>query len=111
MSAFEIAWSIILVSGLVAAFVLSTWLRSRSRPLVRRLIVAFALTFFVVPAPVPNYPEQWAPAFMVLIFEVLFQTEGAPADSVQILLMSLTGVLVSTGLVHILLGRIKSKSN
>ena len=47
----------------------------------------------LLPAPVPNYEGQMAPAFIVFVFESLFQVKGQPLPAGLILLV---GLLVGT---------------
>lgn len=89
MGAYSIAWMVILGAAACGAALLYWLLRKRSNSMIRNLIITLSVVFFVVPAPVPDYPEQLAPAFVVCIFEVLFQIDGAPAASLRILLISL----------------------
>ena len=105
MGAYSIAWIIIIVCALGGAGVLYWLLRGFSKPLIRNLIIALAVVFFVVPAPLPGYPEQLAPAFVVGIFEAFFQIDGAPMVSIRIMLVSMT---LAAGLVaasHFVLAR------
>ena len=66
---------------------------------VRALIVALTATVLFVPAPVPGYDDQLAPAFIVYLFEAMFQINGDPQTSLRILLLSvgLVGVLLVLG--------------
>jgi hypothetical protein len=40
----------------------------------------------LVPAPVPGFSGNYAPAFVVLVFEGLFQSEGSVAAALTILI-------------------------
>ena len=42
--------------------------------------------FFVIPAPVPTMPELML-RLLVMLFEALFQTSGAPEESMRRLLV------------------------
>ena len=55
----------------------------------------------LVPAPVPGYSANLAPAFVVAIFESLFVAEGRPRAALVIL----TVAFVGTALATIFLGR------
>ena len=58
------------------------------------LYLSAALTcFFVTPAPLPAHDEQLAPAFVVVIFENFFQSQGRPEEAFWILTIS-TSILL-----------------
>ena len=99
VSAYSIAWWVIIVTALVGAGTFYYLLRNVGKPLLRILAVTLTTAFFLVPAPVPGYTGQLAPAFVVSLFELLFQTEGQPDVSLRILLIALilTGVLTWFG--------------
>lgn len=99
MSAHSIAWWVIIVAALVGAGTFYYLLRNVGKPLLRLLAVTLTTAFFIVPAPVPGYAEQLAPAFVVCVFELFFQTEGQPEVSLRILLtaLGLTGLLTWVG--------------
>ena len=105
MGAYTTAWLIILGSAVGGAGILYWLLRKLPNSLIRRLIIGLAVTFFVVPAPLPAYPEQLAPAFVVLVFEALFQIDGSPGGSLRVLLLSLLLVAVLISAAHYLLAR------
>ena len=102
------AWVVVLVSGFIGAFGL--WkLCSRSRfGLLKWLASMVALAFFLTPVAVPNYPEQIAPAFVVAVFEILFQTNGEPQGSLRILGLSLATVSLATIVIYYLTQRSKA---
>ena len=59
------------------------------------LYLAAALTcFFVTPAPLPAHDGQLAPAFVVVIFENFFQTQGKPEEAFWILTISISTLLI-----------------
>ena len=98
------AWILIAVGGLVGGlcFYYSAVLCFRSssdkrRSKVKRfgLYLAAALTcFFVTPAPLPSHSEQLVPAFVVVIFENFFQTQGKPEEAFWILTISISTLLL-----------------
>jgi len=99
------AWWVIAGSGVLGSIALFRLLRMIRLGLIRWLGAAVALTFFCVPAPVPNHDGQWAPAFVVFIFEAFFQTEGQPVMSLRILGLSLAAVSIVTVLTYNLIRR------
>lgn len=93
-SSYQISWLVLFLGSLVVSYITYQWLRRRLSvfsSLCCGLVVAL---FFLVPAPVPGYSGYYAPAYIVLIFESLFQIEGSPAYSGQILTLSLVGLMV-----------------
>ena len=99
-----IAWIMIAACGLVggSCFYCVVVLCFRNsadkrRSKVKRfgLYLVAALTgFFVTPAPLPAYDEQLAPAFVVVIFENFFQTQGRPEEAFWILTISVSTLLL-----------------
>ncbi len=110
MGAYTIAWMIVAAAAASGAGVLYYLLRNYANSLIRNLIVALSLAFFVVPAPLPNYPEQLAPAFVVCIFEAFFQIDGSPAVSLRILGISMLLAAVLVIAAHFALQRFAPKS-
>lgn len=99
MGGYTIAW-IVIVSGAIGGAAVLYWLlRNTSKPLIRNLILGVLVAFFVVPAPVPDYTDQLAPAFVVCVFEAFFQIDGEPGVSLRVLLIAMFGafVVVSAG--------------
>ena len=97
------AWIVIAVLAVIGAYCLNLLLRG-SRPSPQRwprklrdIFVTLVFVFFLLPAPVPNYPGIYAPAFVVFIFESLFQSSGQPNESRGILVLGL-GVVGIIGL-------------
>jgi len=80
-----IAWGLVLVAGLGALagiFVLS---RSIASPWWRSLLRCVAAVWLLVPAKIQQVDGVYAPAFIVAIFEGLFQQDGRPAGALLIL--------------------------
>ena len=98
---YNIAWLVILMAGLLGSAFLYFMTRGIRSGALRWIIRVVPLLLMVAPAPVPNYPGQLAPAFVVLIFESLFQRSGEPATSGLILLATLL-LAIAVGL---LIGR------
>ena len=98
------AWILIAAGGLIGGLcfyysVLLCFRKSsdKRRSKVKRfgLYLAAALTcFFITPAPLPAHDEQWAPAFVVVIFENFFQTQGNPEEAFWILTISIPTLLL-----------------
>jgi hypothetical protein len=79
-------WMVVAVAALLATLALAmAW---RGLPLVgfRWWLTWLVPVCLLLPAPVPGYEGQWAPAFVVFSFEWLFQQQGAPEVAGRILL-------------------------
>ena len=97
------AWILIAAGGLVGGicfywavvlFFQNSFEKRRSK--IKRLglyLAAALICFFVTPAPLPAHDEQLAPAFVVVIFEFFFQTQGSPEEAVWILIISISALL------------------
>lgn len=89
------AWLVIAAAGVLGSLGLYFLTRSWRPGVLRSVVRITPLLLMVVPAPVPNFDGQFAPAFIVLLFEGLFQGEGKPLPALFILLAALAfGVLV-----------------
>jgi len=103
---YTIAWLVIAAAGLLGSGFLFLLTRNIGSSAFRWILRVLPLVLMVVPAPVPNYDGQLAPAFVVLIFEALFQSEGEPGVAAMILLAAaLAGMALG-----LLLGRLAGQS-
>lgn len=95
-----VVWQIIVAAsalGAVALWLTLWWLippRRRFGGIWRWLLVIAAVLVFVLPAPVPNYSDAQAPAFVVVIFEAFFQRSGQPEDGMRRLLGGGVGLVM-----------------
>jgi hypothetical protein len=92
----ELAWQVIWIAAAVGALALWATLwwvipaRARLGGVWRWCLVVLVVVFFILPAPVPNFAWFEAPAFVVMLFEALFQSawlarrEYAPSASHQL---------------------------
>ncbi len=105
-------WIAIAVLTAIGAFCLNLLLRgsgpARARwpRKLRYIFVTLVFVFFLLPAPVPSYAGVYAPAFVVFIFESLFQSAGQPNESQGILVLGL-GVVSIIGLLALVVFRAK----
>ncbi len=102
---YTVAWLVIVAAGLLGTGLLFLMTRTIRSAALRWTFRVLPLVLMTVPAPVPNYEGQLAPAFIVLTFESLFQTEGEPGTAAGILL---AGVLLGVAL-GLLLGRVTAR--
>ena len=99
---YDFAWMVIIAAGLLGTGFLFYLTRGIGSPSLKWILRVLPMLLMAVPAPVPNYDGHLAPAFVVLIFEGLFQSEGQPATAgVILLVMLLAGIGIG-----ILLGRL-----
>lgn len=78
MADYEMAWLIVAGAGLLA---LGFWFlitRGIKNNLLRSWLRCVAAVLMLVPAPVPGYPGEFAPAYIVALFEAVFQDAGQP---------------------------------
>jgi hypothetical protein len=88
------AWSIMALLTPLAAY---GFLRAtRGLPLLwlRRALAVVVASWMLVPAPIPDFPGNYAPAFFVLIFEGVFQHGGRPRVAAIIMAMATLAALV-----------------
>jgi hypothetical protein len=69
--------------GLTLAVYKLTWFISAG--FWRALVVLLVPVLLLTPAPVPGYQGQFAPAFLVLLFEGLLQAEGEVKVALRVL--------------------------
>jgi hypothetical protein len=72
------AWVVVVLMAPLAMFALLKATRDLPLPLLRRALAWLLGFLLLLPAPVPGYPDNLAPAFLVFLFELLFQREGKP---------------------------------
>lgn len=108
-STYLMAWSVYGIGVLLflAGFV---WLTRRWRPLLLRdLLWVLALGTLLPFATSAAFEGHWAPAFVVAVFEVLFQPDGDPAGALAALVVgwgaALLLLVVVSGLRLVLGGR------
>ncbi len=83
-----IAWAVAAASAL-PIFIGVCALTRRRRGFARAWLRSLCLPLMLTPAPVPGFPGYFAPAYMVALFETLFQIDGQPAQSLKLLLAAL----------------------
>ncbi len=87
------AW---LVYGLASLVAFVAWCALCSRigsVTVRDVLRVLAFAAMVTPAPVPGYPGQLAPAWLVVLFETFLQREGDPLPAATLLVISIVALL------------------
>jgi hypothetical protein len=79
-------WGVVALCALLGTLGLGMAWRGLPLTRVRWWLMWLIPVCLLLPAPVPGYEGQWAPAFVVFIFEGLFQQQGAPEVAGRILL-------------------------
>jgi len=101
-------WVVVGASGLVLLFALQRALRGWEAPLVKALAGWWLLLVLLVPAQVPRFTDQFAPAFLVFLFERFLQRDGDPAAAGRILAAA-TVVALVFGLLTWLIGHLRRR--
>jgi hypothetical protein len=93
---YTIAWVVAIGAGAVGWVGLFFLTRSVRPDLLRWLLRVLPPLLLLVPAPVPGYAGYIAPAFVVFVFETVFQAHGRPAAAILILVVTgAVGALVT----------------
>ena len=97
MSGYALAWAIITGAGIACLVFVGLLLRHSVRPLLLWPALALLAAVMLVPAPHPGADGTWAPAFLVALFEGLFQTDGKPTTALRLLLAGCLSALALSG--------------
>ena len=99
MSGYAIGWLMAVLAGLgIAATIYGIFRRTRMRRTLWFLVLVIPFVL-LMPAPVPGYPGDLAPAFLVALFETLFQPDGKPMVALRLLGIGLIVGIVLASLV------------
>ncbi len=90
---YVVPWLVVIVAGCLTLVGIYAITRPISRLYVKTLLRSLAMVILLVPAPVPSFEGRYAPAFVVMLFEAAFQTEGTPLQAAQILLAGAIAVV------------------
>lgn len=85
MNPYGLAWVVAVVSVLLGLFALHRLTRGLHWPRTRTVLAVLLAVLLLVPAPVPGFEDRYAPAFVVFVFEWLFQQAGHPRTAGMIL--------------------------
>lgn len=85
MSPYGWAWVVMAVSLMLGLFAFLRATRGPRLGRTRTWISVLLAMLLLLPAPVPGYSGHYAPAFLVFVFEWLFQTPGEPRTAGVIL--------------------------
>jgi hypothetical protein len=95
---YTIAWLVAAGAAVLGTAMLVVLTRKIGSDGLRRALRWLPPLLLLVPVGVPGYEGHYAPAFVVAIFEFLFQTDGRPMAATRVLLLAL-----AMGLIGILL--------
>lgn len=99
MNPYEIAWVVAGLAGLLGTITMVFWTRHLTRGWLRRSLCVLPVMLLLVPAGIPDFPGNYAPAFVVAIFEALFQVDGQPLAAARMLALAfVVGMLIVIGL-------------
>lgn len=85
MSAYGWAWLVIAAALPAGLFCLHRVTRGIHFPRTKLVLALLLAAWALAPAPVPGFPDDYAPAFLVFGFEALFQRPGDPRTAGLIL--------------------------
>lgn len=85
MTPYAVAWLIVAAAAVLGTVGLVFLTRAMGPSVVRLMIRVLPAILLIVPAPIPGYSGHLAPAFVVLIFEGVFQRDGNPMGAVAVL--------------------------
>ena len=89
MTPYWIGWVVLVGASFSVSLVVFYWLRLLLGFFSSFLTSTLLFVLLTVPAPIPNYEEYFAPAYVVFIFETFFQIEGLSKMSAQVLIVAL----------------------
>ena len=85
MSTYGWAWVVMVLAVPLGLFALHRATRDLGWRRTKLLLAALLIVWLLLPAPVPGFDGRYAPAFVVLAFEWLFQQAGNPRPAGLIL--------------------------
>lgn len=103
-------WGIAALAGIACLGFFFLLTRRVGSLFVRSLLRCLGAVWILLPAPVPNYPGNYAPAFVVWVFEGVLQSDGEPLLSIQILLWTSLAVVCLVVFWYLVFGRQRKTS-
>ncbi len=79
-------WIVVIGAGLSTLVGVYAITRPIPSLYLKTLLRSLSMVILLLPAPVPAFEGQFAPAFVVLLFEAAFQTDGNPLPALQFLI-------------------------
>jgi len=93
---YVVAWIVALLAGCLGTVSVYFLTRDFAPGWAKNMLRSLPAVLLLVPAPVPGFSGHFAPAFIVVIFEGLFQSDGRSVGASTILV---TTIVVTVGLV------------
>ncbi len=86
MNGVAAAWFLAIVSTLLAGMGIWVLTGRLGRGFLRSWLLCLIVALALMPSPVPGFEGSWAPAYVVALFEALFQLDGEPLQALKLLL-------------------------
>ncbi len=97
-----IGWVVVVLAAIGLVVSIYGFFRKSRLKVVLFFCLIVLLSMLLVPAPVPGYPGDLAPAFLVALFELLFQADGKTLVAVRLLGIGfIVGVVLASAMVWI----------
>tara|TARA_B100000315_G_scaffold256417_1_gene302278 strand:- start:3882 stop:4214 length:333 start_codon:yes stop_codon:yes gene_type:complete len=94
-------WAIVMVAGLATVAGIYALTRPMASRFWKSLLRSLAVVVLMLPAPVPGFEGRFAPAFLVALFEGLFQPSGEPWPALKLLGAGVLAVVVIVTMWHL----------
>lgn len=114
-ASYPMPWAVIGAAALIGALCLNSLLskiggnRSSFGRSLRWSLVVTVAAAFVLPVAVPRTEDVFAPAFVVLIFETVFQSQGVPDEARRVMISTLPLIFIGAMAVFLLAHRLWRK--
>jgi len=99
VTSYTTAWLVIVVAAVLGTLCLVLLTRHLQTAWLRRGLRWLPLLLLTIPAGIPGYDGDYAPAFVVAVFEALFQTDGNPWPALRMLALAfvigVSGIIVA----------------
>ena len=93
----SLAWGVVLLAGALGTLALYLLTRKLPWDWLRTLLCWLVPVLLIVPAPVPHFAGNYAPAFIVVVFEAFFQRDGNAVEALGWLLGAVCLVVAGVG--------------
>ncbi len=97
MTAHAVGWLVVVVAALGLTVSIYGFFRKSRFSAALWFCLLVLLSLLLVPAPIPGYPGELAPAFLVALFESFVQPDGKPMVALRLLGVGLIAAVVLAG--------------
>jgi len=102
VTGFTLGWVVVVVAALGLVFSIYGFFRKSRFSAVLCFCLVVLLALLLVPAPIPGYPGELAPAFLVALFETFVQPDGKPMGALRLLGIGLiVGIVLASAIIWI----------